>query len=71
MGPGQQVWDISLMKNTRIGERFNFQLRLETFNTFNHGNPSGLDLNFGDAGFGAVNGWHDPREVQLGAKLNF
>jgi hypothetical protein len=71
LGPGFQVWDMSLMKNTKLGERVNLQLRLETFNTFNHGNPSGIDTNISDSSFGAVNGWHLPREVQLGAKINF
>jgi hypothetical protein len=77
LGPGYQVWDMSLMKNTKIGERANFQLRLETFNTFNHGSPGGnfppLDMNIGDLGngFGSVTSWHDPRNLQLGAKLNF
>lgn len=71
LGPGLQVWDISLMKNIQFAERLGLQLRLETFNTFNHGNPSGLDTNVGDTNFGAVNAWHDPRNVQLGAKLTF
>ncbi len=71
-GPGLQVWDMSLIKNTRIAERLNMQLRLETFNTFNHGNPMTVDTNVDDgASFGTVNGWHDPRNVQIGAKFNF
>lgn len=77
LGPGFQVWDLSLIKNTRFGERVNLQLRLETFNAFNHGNPSSIDLNIdnlvpgGGGSFGTVNGWHDPRNVQLGAKISF
>jgi hypothetical protein len=71
LGPGIQVWDMSLIKNFRFAERVGLQLRLETFNTFNHGNPSGIDTNFGDSNFGAVTAWHDPRNVQLGAKINF
>jgi hypothetical protein len=71
-GPGLQVWDISLIKNIRFAERVALQLRLETFNTFNHGNPSTVDTNVDDgASFGTVNGWHDPRNVQIGAKVNF
>jgi hypothetical protein len=70
-GPGIQVWDVSLIKNIRFAERVGLQLRLETFNTFNHGNPSTLDRNVGDANFGAVTSWHDPRNVQIGAKVNF
>lgn len=71
-GPGLQVWDISLIKNIRFVERVGLQLRLETFNAFNHGNPLTVDTNVDDgASFGTVNGWHDPRNVQIGAKVNF
>jgi hypothetical protein len=71
-GPGLQVWDISLIKNIRFVERVGVQLRLETFNAFNHGNPLTIDTNVDDgASFGTVNGWHDPRNVQIGAKINF
>jgi hypothetical protein len=76
--PGFQLWNMSLIKNFNFAERVRFQLRLETFNTFNHGNP---ELNFaesvtpqttvGATGFGQINGWHDPRNVQIGAKLYF
>jgi len=62
---------MSLIKNIKFAERVGLQLRLETFNTFNHGNPSGIDTNFGDSAFGQVTAWHDPRNVQLGAKFNF
>ena len=71
LGPGIQLWDISLLKNIKFAERAGLQLRLETFNTFNHGNPSGIDTNFGDSTFGQVTAWHDPRNVQIGAKVNF
>ena len=71
LGPGIQVWDMSLIKNFRFAERAGLQLRLETFNTFNHDNPSSIDTNVNDSSFGAVTGWHDPRNVQIGAKINF
>ena len=71
LGPGYQIWDMSLMKNTNLGERVNLQLRLETFNTFNHGSPSSIDTNVNDGAFGGVNGWHDPRNLQIGAKIRF
>jgi len=35
LGPGFQPWDTSLFKAIKFGERASFQLRLETFNTFN------------------------------------
>ena len=71
LGPGYQIWDMSLMKNINFGERASLQLRLETFNTFNHGSPSSIDTGVDDGAFGAVNGWHDPRNVQIGAKIKF
>ncbi len=78
MGPGFQRWDTSLFKNIHFGERVNFQLRLETFNTFNHGSPSQI-CNDGGAGscvvgnpaFGLVTAYHIPREVQIGGKFTF
>lgn len=71
LGPGIQVWDMSLIKNIKFAERVGLQLRLETFNTFNHGNPSSIDTNVNDGAFGTVTGWHDPRNVQIGAKFHF
>jgi hypothetical protein len=71
LGPGFQLWDISLIKNVNFGERVGLQLRLETFNAFNHGNPSSIDTGIASKTFGQVNGWHDPRTVQLGAKIKF
>jgi hypothetical protein len=76
LGPGFQLWDMALIKNIGFGERARLQLRLETFNTFNHGNPGGgagdgLDVNINSSTFGEVNAWHDPRNLQIGAKLYF
>jgi len=34
--PGINNWDMGVGKNFAFGDRANFQLRLETFNTFNH-----------------------------------
>jgi hypothetical protein len=71
LGPGFQLWDISLIKNIKFGERVALQLRLETFNAFNHGSPNLIDTNIASSTFGQVNGWHDPRTVQLGVKIHF
>jgi hypothetical protein len=37
-GPGLNDWDLSLIKNTHITERFNVQFRAEAFNLLNHSN---------------------------------
>jgi Carboxypeptidase regulatory-like domain/TonB-dependent Receptor Plug Domain len=71
LGPGFQLWDFSLIKNVSFGERAALQLRLETFNVFNHGSPNSIDTDINSSTFGRVNGWHDPRTVQIGAKVTF
>jgi hypothetical protein len=77
LGPGFQIWDTSLFKNFHLGERVGLQLRLETFNTFNHGNPSSIQTDVDNTplgvpgAFGSVTAWHDPRIVQLGGKITF
>jgi len=71
LGPGFQRWDTSLFKNMKFGERVGFQLRLETFNTFNHGSPATVDVGLNDKAFGQVTSYHIPRNVQIGGKLTF
>jgi Carboxypeptidase regulatory-like domain/TonB-dependent Receptor Plug Domain len=88
LGPGFQLWNISLVKNFNFAERVHLQLRFESFNTFNHGSPLGAALgginttcansvadptscSAGNAAFGTVTGYHDPRNLQLGAKIQF
>lgn len=71
LGPGFQRWDTSLFKNIKFGERASFQLRLETFNTFNHGSPNSVVTNVDSGSFGEVNGYHIPRNLQIGGKFYF
>jgi hypothetical protein len=71
-GPGYAKWDVSLYKNIPIHERAQLQLRLETFNTFNHPNPNGFtSLNITSAFFGQINSYRDPRLVQIAGKFTF
>jgi len=70
-GPGLNNWDISLIKNTQIGERLRLQFRAEFFNAFNHVSFNSFDNFKDDATFGQLNGDHDPRIIQFGLKLNF
>jgi len=37
-GPGLATWDVSFLKDTRLRERLNLQLRAELFNILNHAN---------------------------------
>jgi hypothetical protein len=43
---GMQNWDTSIFKNIPLGERYRIQLRLETYNTFNHPNFDTRNYNF-------------------------
>ena len=73
--PGRE-FDMSLIRNVKIRERFNLQLRVDTFNTFNTprftGNPNQTptNVNFGkilrDSGQS-----NSPRVIQLGARVHF
>jgi hypothetical protein len=69
--PGFNEWDAALLKNTRIYERLNFQLRFEVYNLFNRVNLQGLDANLPDGTFGRVTSQYNPRNLQVGAKITF
>ena len=82
--PGINNWDMAADKTFSITEGVHFQIRLETFNSFNHAD-FGLDPNspeaapgvsavgntLGAAGFGTVTIARAGRIVQLGGKLTF
>jgi hypothetical protein len=83
VGPGFRNFDFSVLKNTKIGESSNLQLRAEFFNITNHPNfalPSNILAapNFGtlfqtpDAAQNNVGlGSGGARLIQLAVKLNF
>lgn len=71
-GPGQQNWDLSLVKNTRLAERATLQLRMDAFSVFNHptfGNPAADITNLGSVG--RITSAGGTRTVLIGAKLSF
>ncbi|MBA3322791.1 MAG: TonB-dependent receptor [Pyrinomonadaceae bacterium] len=82
-GPGFWNMDMGLYKRIRFSEKYSLQLRLETFNVFNHSNlfiaPGSLDISgFGsDASFIPAqrgvfpSGNLERRNVQLAAKFIF
>ena len=71
LGPGYQVWNLSLYRNFDLPESFRFQLRLEAFNAFNHVNFDTINAAFNNSDFGQVTAARDNRQLQLGAKLYF
>lgn len=36
--PGMNIWNMSVLKNTKLTERFSFQFRVDAMNVFNHRN---------------------------------
>jgi len=75
VGPGFQQWDISLFRNLLFTDRWSGQIRVESFNAFNHTNPATMftateDSTAGQA-FGEVSAVREPRRIQLGAKIIF
>ena len=82
-GPGLNNFNMALLKDTKITESKELQLRFEGFNIFNHAqftNPSG-SINSGlpdfvggvnqGGTFGIVTAARDPRIMQIGAKFLF
>jgi Carboxypeptidase regulatory-like domain len=72
-GPGQNVTNLALMKDTYVTESMYFELRLESFNTFNHVNFNLPGSNVNSSTFGRVtsDSTIGPRTVQLAAKFYF
>jgi hypothetical protein len=72
-GPGRDNWNASVFKNFVFNEArgSQFELRLETFNTFNHPQISAVPTGLGSSNFGQPNGFFPGRIVQLGGKITF
>ncbi len=70
-GPGNNNWDLALLKDLRLTESKTLQFRAEYFNVFNHtqfGSPVG---NFIDSRFGFVTSANAPRIGQVAIKFLF
>jgi hypothetical protein len=70
-GPGRENFNISMFKRFTFSERATFELRVETYNTFNHTEFNGVGNSYGSSTFGQYTSTWDPRVFQLGGKLIF
>ncbi len=72
-GPGRDNWNLSMFKSFLLSESrgSRFELRVETFNTWNHTQFKDVSTSYSSSNFGQVTGVWDPRVFQLGAKLIF
>ena len=78
VGPGFDNVDFSILKNTKLTERFTLQWRTDFFNLFNHPNFGQPGNAAGSGTFGVITNTRFPvgdagssRQIQLAAKLLF
>jgi hypothetical protein len=71
VGPGRTNFSTNLYKAFHLTEGTRFELRAETFNTFNHTQFNGFRNNISGSDFGEVSGVQDPRTFELGGKFIF
>jgi hypothetical protein len=72
-GPGRDNWNLSLFKSFVLSETrgSRFELRAESFNTWNHTEFDQVSNALGSSNFGQVTSAFDPRVFQFGAKLYY
>jgi len=70
-GPGRDNWNLSMFKSFLLSESrgSRIELRVETFNTWNHTEFQNVSTGFGSGNFGQVTSTWDPRVFQLGGKF--
>ena len=69
-GPGQANTDISLVKNTKWGDRYKVQFRAEFYNAFNRPEFGPPNRSFGSSTFGQISTQVNiPRQIQFGLKF--
>ncbi len=81
VGPSRVNFTTSLYKSFAMTERAHIELRFESFNTFNHFEPNGLNISgpdpkiygdgVGNSQFGQITSAWDPRVMELGGKFIF
>jgi hypothetical protein len=71
VGPGRVNFTTSLYKSFALTERAHFELRFESFNTFNHTEFNAFNNSFGASQFGQITSTQDPRNLELGGKFVF
>jgi hypothetical protein len=84
--PGINNWDMGLSKGFSLTEHAKFNLRVDTFNTFNHhqydinvgglatggsGGGSSIDNGVGDSTAGLITSSSPARILQLSGKISF
>ncbi|MCE5309410.1 MAG: TonB-dependent receptor [Acidobacteriales bacterium] len=70
-GPGINNWDLSLMRNFKMYERFSMQFRGEFYNAVNHPQWNNPNTTIGNRNFGIITSARDARIVELALRIFF
>lgn len=70
-GPGYNNEDLSLFKVFSLPREMKFQLRIESFNTFNFAHYDQPVSNMANGRFGTITGGYSPRVMQFAGRLTF
>jgi outer membrane receptor protein involved in Fe transport len=70
-GPGYWNIDLSLGKNFTIMEKLQFQLRLDTFNSFNHTSMTSFSTDLTSSTFGRFTNTRGARVLQLNGRITW
>jgi hypothetical protein len=63
--------NLSLAKETQFGEHLRWSLYGQVLNVFNRHRFVGINTNFSSASFGAPSSVSNPRQIQLGTRIQF
>ena len=69
--PGSIGWDLALLKNFGVGERFKIQFRAEAYSLLNHLNPGVPIATIGNPNAGQILSGSGERTLQFGLKVSF
>ena len=71
VGPGRTNFTTSVYKSFAFTERARFELRADSFNTFNHTQFNAFNNTVANSNFGFVTGAQDPRVFEFAGKFIF
>jgi hypothetical protein len=76
IGPGTEIFSVSLMKNVSLTEKSRFQFGLEAANVLNHRNYEPPNMQVDSSGFGSITALQTaegagPRSLELSGRITF
>jgi len=71
VGPGRSNFTTSVYKSFAFTERARFEVRVDSFNTFNHTQFDAFNNSVSSSNFGFTTNTQDPREFEFGGKFIF